>query len=339
MSILPYILAFFKYVIYGSSVFFTSELEESCDVLDILALRFLMSFAFMWLLKVTGILKIKVGVKDFVKKNPRSPFIKSLVLAALFEPVLYMFFETLGISMTTNVTTAVIISLAPIFSCIAEVVFLKESCSTLQKIFLGVGIVGVIYIAVMTSTKDGNDSIIGILCLVGAITAGALFAVFSRKSSKAFVPMEITYVSAALGALIFNSVNVVRHIVRGDILSYFSPYFSVQNIIGFAFLGIVSAVLATGINNFCLSKMQVSTMAAFSGISTLVTIVIGVIFRDETLYYYHYVGLSLILVRMIGVSAISIKKDRNKLKIATAIDVGRLNRSKNDTNRSAIGMH
>ena len=91
---MPYILAFLKYVIYGTSVFFTSELERSVDVLDILALRFLMSFVFMWLLKILKIVKINVGVKDIFSKNgKRSCDVRSLLLAALFEPVLYMFLK------------------------------------------------------------------------------------------------------------------------------------------------------------------------------------------------------------------------------------------------------
>ena len=306
-------MAFLKYIIYGSSVFFTGELEKSTDILDILALRFLMSFVVMWILKITRAIKIDVGVKDFIKKNPRSPFMKSLLLAALFEPVLYMFFETAGISMTTDITTAVILSLAPILSCIAEAFILKERNTTLQKIFLGMGIVGVIYIAAMTDTEGGENSVLGILFLFLAITSGALFAVFSRKSSKTFSSMEITYVSCMLGAVVFNTINVVRHLIFRDITKYFAPYFDIRNIVGFAFLGVLSTIVATGMNNYALSKIQVSSMAAFSGVSTLVTIVIGVIFRNESLYYYHYIGLSLIIIRMIGVSTISIIKDKKKL--------------------------
>ena len=51
------LLTFFKNIIYGSSVFFTGALSASVDVLDILSLRFLMSFLVLFLLKVTKILK------------------------------------------------------------------------------------------------------------------------------------------------------------------------------------------------------------------------------------------------------------------------------------------
>ena len=45
MSLIPYLFAVLKNVIYGSTVFFTGTLSNTVDVLDILSLRFLLSFA------------------------------------------------------------------------------------------------------------------------------------------------------------------------------------------------------------------------------------------------------------------------------------------------------
>ena len=175
MNILPYLAVFFKCCIYGSTIYFTGNLTRSLDVLDVLALRFLLSFVLMFLLKKIGILKIKIGVRDFFVKNERTPYLKNILLAAIFEPILYMLFETLGISMTTGVTTAVILSLSPIVTCIIEELVVKEKSSILQKIFLGAGIFGVIFIAVNTNTTDGTNSPTGIVCLVLAITVSGMF--------------------------------------------------------------------------------------------------------------------------------------------------------------------
>lgn len=312
MSFAALFAALLKYVIYGSTVFFTAKLTESTDVLDILALRFLMSFSVLWLLKVFKVFKINVGVRDFFVKNERSDYIKPLILTAIFEPVLYMLFETLGISMTTGITTGVILSLAPISSCIFQSLILKEKTSNLVKLFLGIGIVGVLYIAVNTGNSDGENSVAGILFLVLAVVCGSLFAVFSRKSSEAFSAFEITYVYCLLGMVAFNAVNVIRHIVNGSIMNYFVPYFDLQNIIGFVFLSVVSAIFATCLNGFALSKIKPSTMSAFGGISTFVTVIIGVVFNDEKMYLYHIIGFVLIAIRMIGVSALEIYYERKK---------------------------
>lgn len=312
MNLIPYLFAVLKNVIYGSTVFFTGTLSNTVDVLDILSLRFLLSFAVFFILKQCRVLKISVGLRDVFGKTERSKFVPSLLLAALFEPVLYMLFETLGITMSTGVTTAVILSLAPISSCICEALILKERTSLLQKLFLGLGIVGVIYIAVNTNTSDGKNSLWGILFLLLAVCTGSLYSAFSRKSSKAFASMEITYVSAALGALVFNTVNVVRHLTKGDILHYFDPFLSVQNLIGFGVLAILSTIVATAMNNYALGRIQVSTMAAFGGLSTLVTVLIGVFIGGEELYYFHYIGFALILARMIGVSVLTIRRDKKR---------------------------
>lgn len=307
-----YILAFLKNAIYGLSVFFVGDLTEKVDFLDVLSLRYLLSFTVLWLLKNLKIMKIGVGAKDFFSKNKRSPYLKYILLAALFEPVLEMLFETLGISMTTGITAAVILSLSPVMSCIAEGVFLKEKTTVMQKVFLSIGILGVLYIALNTTPSGGKDSVLGILFLILAIMSGALYLTFSRKSGNSFRALEITYVAVCMGALIFNGVNVVRHLILGNIENYFVPYFNTENIIGFAFLGIVCTIVATGMNNFALKKMQASTMSAFGGVSTFVTVIAGIFLGGETLYSFHIIGLSMILIRMIGVSYIQIRRSKNE---------------------------
>ena len=55
-----------------------------------------------------------------------------------------------------------------------------------------------------------------------------------------------------------------------------------------------------------------SSSAAFGGVSTIVTVLIDVIFNGAILYNYHYIGFIFILARMIGVSVISIRRDKIK---------------------------
>ena len=314
--VLAYILTFLKNAIYGTTNFFTKGLNaNNIDAIDILALRFLLSFVVLWLLKVTKIIKIDVGIKDVFKKTERHQFIKPLLLAALFSPVIEMLFETTGFTMTTAVTAGVITSLMPVASCIFEGIILKEGTTLAQKIYLALGIIGVIYIAVNTNTSDGKDTLLGILCLVIAVIAGPAYLVFSRKSSGKFKALEITYFSCILGTVVFNAISIVKHLWNRDIIHYFDPYFDPQNIMGFVTLSIISTIFCTLMNNYSMSKLQASTVAAFGGVSTVVTILIGVLFLDEKLYYFHYIGFALILIRMIGVSCIAIKKDRHNASI------------------------
>ena len=70
--------------------------------------------------------------------------------------------------------------------------------------------------------------------------------------------------------------------------------------------------IAASMNNFALGRLQVTTVTAFGGISTFVTIAIGCLVGKERLYGFHLVGLALILIRMIGVSWISIRSEQKK---------------------------
>ena len=266
----------------------------------------------MWLLKSVKLIKIDVGIKNFIKKEHRPPKIRYLLLAGLFEPVLYMFFETLGISMTSSITTAVILSLSPISSCILEWVFFKTHPTPVQGVFLGCGIFGAIYIAVNTSADAGSSSVVGILFLVLAILSGNLFCAFSKKSSGKYTAFDITYISCMLGAVVFNTVNIARHIFLGDIVHYFDPYLVPENLLGFLVLGIASTILATAMNNYAISKVQMSTQSAFGGVSTIVTVFAGVVFGGESMQVYQLIGFPFIIARMIGVSAITIMKDKKK---------------------------
>lgn len=314
MTALAYLFTFLKNAIYGTTNFFTKGLNSNeIDAIEILALRFLLSFVILWLLKVTRLVKINVGIKDIFTSTEKHKFIKPLLLTALFSPVIEMLFETTGFTMTTAVTAGVILSLMPIFACICESIILKESTTLMQKFFLVLGIVGVIYIGINTDTTEGNDSALGIICLLVATIAGPLHLVFSRKSTKAFAPFEISYVACMFGTVFFNTINVIKHIYKGDILHYFDPYFEPENIVAFLVLSIFSTVIATGMNNFAMSRLQASTIAAFAGVSTAVTILFGVAFLGEKLYAFHYIGFALILIRIVGVSYIAIKKDRKNV--------------------------
>lgn len=299
-----------KNIIYGLSVLFTGNLTENLDVLDVLALRFLMSFIVLFLLKTLRIIKINIGIKDIFQKTENTTHIKSLLLAGLFEPVLYMFFETLGISQTSSVTAGVLLALAPAVACICEMIVLKEKSTFLQMLFLAAGIIGVVYIAINTNTNDGTNTVGGILYIILAMVFGQLYCVFSRKSSSHFAPFDISYIACILGAVIFNAVNIVRHCINGSLIHYFDPYLSPENLIGFAYLSILSTIVATAMQNYALSKAHVSSLSAFGGVSTIVTVAAGVIFENEQLFPFHIVGFLLIAIRMVGVSYIDIKNAR-----------------------------
>lgn len=305
MVAIAYIFAFFKNFIYGLSVYFTGKLSASTGVLDILALRFLMTFTLLFLLKTIKAVKIDVGIKTFLKKDEKSKGIYWLLPMALFEPILYMLFETLGITKTTNITAGVILSFSPMATMVVESLLLKERTTLIQKLCFVSGIAGIIYIVLNTDVTSGKDTFLGMVFMVLACMAGALYLVFSRKCSNRFTAMERTYFASFVGMIIFNFANIVHHVYMGDLGNYFAPYFNTENIFGFIYLSIISTIIATGMNNYALGKIQASTMSAFAGVTTITTIMSGIFLNGEKIQKFQIIGIALILIEIFGVSFIA----------------------------------
>ncbi len=295
---LAYSMIVCRSLIYGSSIFFTGALLASTDWLDVLALRFLISAVAFLVLALTKVIRI----------NFRGKTVKVLLATAIFEPVGYFIFETLGIDGTTTTLAGILAALIPVITVLFETIFLRERTSWLQKLLLLVSIAGVTLVTVCTGNDgDGKNTLWGIGFLVLAYISGALFLVFSRKSSKQFSSVEITFFTTMVGAVVFNSINVTRHLTAGTLLTYFEPLFNTENLIGFLFLSILSSIVATMMNNYALARIQASSVSALSAIGTLTSIALG-LWSGDRLAWYHIVGTVLILCGSIGVNYITQKR-------------------------------
>lgn len=292
---LAYFTAVGKSIIYGSSILFTGTLLKTTDVIDVLALRFLLSAVAFLALISTGIVHV-----DFRKKS-----LKIIAAAAIFEPVSYFLFETLGLERTSTSLAGIMAATLPVVIVLCETVFLHERTTTAQKLLLLLSIGGVVLVTVFTGNNEGDNSLLGIVFLFIAYASGALFMICSRKSSSQFSTVEITFFTTMVGAVVFNGINVTRHLTAGTITTYFSPLLTWENLIGFLFLSLLSSIGATMMNNYALSRIQASSVSALGGISTITSIVLGVLVNQEVLYWYHYVGIVMILLGGIGVNYIA----------------------------------
>jgi len=299
-TILAYVLTILKTIIYGTSILFTGTLLRTTSVMDVLSIRFLISaFAFL-LLAVTKIIRI----------NFRGKTVKYLLATAIFEPLLYFLFETAGLQYTTTSLAGIICAMTPAMVVLFETLILKERTSLPQKLLLLLSIGGVILVSIFTNRNASGErsSLFGIILLLIAYASGALFCVFSRKSSQDFSSIEITFFTTMLGAISFNGINVVRHLSAGTITTYFAPLLQPENLTGFLFLGILSSIIATMMNNYALSRVQASSVCALGGIGTITSVVIGIVVNKEILYWYHIVGAVMILIGAIGVNYLTQRK-------------------------------
>lgn len=305
-KVLAYVCCIIRSIIYGTSILFTSNLLDNLPIMHMLSLRFLLSavaFLILWALRI-----IKI---DF-----RGKTMQLLFLTALFEPVGYFIFESIGIAGTTTSLAGILAAVTSIMVLLFESIFLKEKTTLMQKLLLLVRVLGAIIVTVFSSSGGGQNSVVGIIFLLLANISGALFIICSRKSSTTqFSAMEVTFFSAVVGAVVFNIINLIITTNNGALSTYFDPLLDPKNIIAFVFLSILSTIVATLMNNYAISKIQASSVSALGALSTIVTIVVGVIFKGDTLGWYHIVGTILILSGAIGMNYITQKNEQKKQEV------------------------
>lgn len=289
-KMLPYLTALISSFIFGLSFLFSKRALSIATPMELVSFRFLTAFIIMTILIIFKVIKV----------NYRNKPMGWLLLLALFEPVIYFIFETYGLQYTASSIGGLMISLIPIAVTILGAYFLNEKPSVKQIIFIITSVAGVALIGVLGSSGDSGSSVWGIFLLLGAVLSAAFFSIISRKISKDFNPIEITYFMMLSGAICFNFILILDHMINKKISSFFEPLKSTTFITSVLYLGILSSIVAYFLINYALSKIEASKTSVFSNISTIVSIAGGVIFLKESFHLYHVIGSILILVGVWG---------------------------------------
>ncbi|MCB2291407.1 DMT family transporter [Clostridium sp. CS001] len=296
-NILPILSGILTSSIFGLSFLFSKKALNIVEPFTLLSFRFLVAFLIMSMLIFVKVIKV-----NYKGKN-----IKNLFFLGLMQPIIYFIFETYGIQFSSSSQAGLMIALIPIVVTILSAYALKETPSKLQCAFIFLSVSGVIFIVLMNGSSSSGGSLLGILLLLGAVLSAAVFNILSRKYSEKFSPMELTYAMMAMGAVFFNFVSILNNIRANTLTQYFSPLKNSDFLISLGYLGILSSIIAFFLINFTLSRIEASKAAIFSNLSTIVSIIAGVILLHENFKLYHFIGSILILVGVWGTNYYSKK--------------------------------
>jgi len=303
-SALPILAGMTSSSIFGLSFMFSTIALKIVDTFTLLSFRFLLAFFIMTLLILFKVIKVDYKGKNF----------KSLLILGLMQPIIYFIFETYGLKNSSSSIAGVLIALIPIMVAISSSYFLKEKPSLLQWIFIVISVVGVIFIIVMGGNDSGTVTLVGILCLFMAVLSATAFNLLSRRLSTEFKPLEITYFMMGLGAVTFTVISVIQHIVEGNLSAFFTPLGNKDFIISLIYLGILSSIIAFLFINYSLSKMEASKSAIFANLSTIVSIIAGVVFLKESFEIFHLIGSTLILIGVWGTNYFGSKAPKTTIE-------------------------
>lgn len=271
--------------LYGLSYIFTKQATNQASALALLGWRFLVAFVVMSLLILLGVVHINL------KGKPLRP----LLLVSLFDPVLYFIGETFGISHTTASESGVFLACIPVAALVASTFILHKSPSRQQVVGILITLLGVVVTVLAAGTKT-SLSMIGYLFLLLAVGSYALYSVFVEKAAK-YTGIEITYLMLAAGALVFVCLALVEAGSHGSVGTLVSlPATNVDFLIAVLYQGIGSSVLALFLSNFAIAQIGVNGASSFIGISTVVSIVAGVLLLGERFSGYQMLGALVIII-------------------------------------------
>ena len=282
--------AFGGNAIFGLSFLFSKTAMGTATPLVLLSSRFALSFVILNLLLLTGRVKVELRGKPLGR----------LFLLGLFQPVAYFLCENYGLRLSASTFAAVMISLIPIASLIFAAFFLHERPTVLQCVCSVVSVSGVVLLSLLGSS-EGTFSPVGCLLLVGAIASAVGFNALSRRLAASVSAYERTYIMFLLGCICFTVMALWEN--RADPIGAFATAWQEPSFgLSLIYLAGFSSVGAFMMLNYAVNYLPLARATAFSNVTTIVSILAGVLLLHESFDWRHFVGVAMILLGLYGVN-------------------------------------
>ncbi len=282
--------------IFGFSFIFSKMALQITVPSVLIAVRFLTAFLVLNLVVLVG-RKIRVPAskgptRPLVEFSLRGKPLRYVLLLALFQPILYFLCESYGIVYTSSSFAGTIIAVIPVAGIVFDVAIMHSKVRLRQIICAVLSAVGV---AITTIGAEGmKSSVIGLLILLGAVAAGALFYVFSKKSGDHYNALEQTYVMFALGSIVYVVFALVQ--CRGQYQELiFDALAQPVFLIAVLYLAVLSSVAAFIALNWGTVRVTVSEASIFANLTTVISIAAGVVFLHESFSLFQIVGAAVII--------------------------------------------
>lgn len=279
--------------IFGFSFLFSKLALELTTPAVLIAVRFSVAFFVLNLIVLIGKnIKKKNGERLMTFSLKGKP-LKDVLLLALFQPVLYFIAENYGILYTSSAFAGIIIAVIPIVGIVLDVIIMHTSVTKTQIICAIASVVGV---AITTlGASNLTSSVKGTAFLLVAVLAGSLFYVFSKKSSTHYSPLERTYVMFGVGSVFYICLALITTAGKYKAL-IFQPLTQPVFWTSILYLSVASSVIAFLLLNMGSNYVSVSHATIYANLTTVISIVAGVVILHEKFTIYQAIGAIIILV-------------------------------------------
>ncbi len=287
---LAYAAAICHTFITGLSFMFSKIGLQYSTPWDLLAYRFTASFTALMIPVAFRWIRL-----DFTRKR-----IRKILPLALFYPLSFFALHTFGLQYLTSSEASILLASMPVFTLIMASYFLKEETSLLQKLSIMLSVGGVIYITVSKGANLDFTNIKGVAMILLSALSFSVYSILVKKLARDFTILEMSCIMIVISFVFFNAMSLGRHLIMGTAGSFFAPLSEPAFIAAFVYLGVLSSLVTSLLTNFALSKIDASRMCVFTNLSTVISIVAGVVFLKENIYFYHLTGSLMIISGVVG---------------------------------------
>jgi drug/metabolite transporter (DMT)-like permease len=275
-------------VFWGLSFLGTKVALGSLEPAGLMAARMVVAVAFMGLLVLFGAAKVRYT----------SRYLKSMVALALLQPCLYGLFEAMGVRLTTASESAILLAFLPMVTTLLAGIFLRETITRLQGMFIALSFLGVVVTVVFAEDFSVGGKLLGYGFLLLAVLAGSVFSLLSRTVSTVYSPFEITFVMSLVGLVFFNTVNALQ---GNGLQTYRIILDSPKLVLIILFLGLVCSVLSFLAFNYMISKVPAYKASVLTiSVLTVTGVLAGIVLLGEPATWYKILGMAVIVAGVIG---------------------------------------
>jgi Predicted permease, DMT superfamily len=271
-----YVYLFLVFSIWGSLYVVSKFVLGKIPTFTILFLRFLIASICLFILLRKRNFK-KIEKKDY----------KYIALVGIGGYFISVGAQLIGTKLASASLASLVNSLNPVVIMLMASIILKEKL-TLKKV--GSIILALIGVYLIIGGNGGNGQIIGIAFSIFSVLTWSIVSVFMRKVTQKYDSLQITLYGLIIAAFCNLPISI------GEIVNSSGIHIDIKAFIALLYMSIICTGAAYVLWNKSLSMLEAGICSAFYPVQPLVSILLGIIFLNETITINIVIGALLIIM-------------------------------------------
>ncbi len=291
---LPYIAILAAMIMWAASPIMTKVVLGVLSPLMLVTMRFMLAVLLMAFIGL--ICRRFPSMQGFALQRVERKDIPLFLLCGFVQPFLYYMFETYGLQLSASPTVSeVLLSTSPIFAPLFAWVLIREKVTlyNIAGILLSTG--GVVMMVLAGNSGFEMGSPWGVLLLLLAVFSAVFYTIILRRIPSVYNSLSIVFWGQLVSLLLFFPVFCIVDLP--GLLSKGLPQGDWGMALGaVGYLAVCSSVIAFILYCYTIRYIGVTRANAFNNIRPVFTALLMLIFFDEHLPLFKWIGMALVIV-------------------------------------------